>query len=268
MSAQGGVWRFEPPARLRDVIDSAQVVWRAAGTREVLLPDGHGVLLVAVGVPAVLTNPLTGGRGPEQLAARGPTLDVHVRETSGPGVCMELVLTPVGLARLWDRRPARGPVPATALFGAEAVTMITDALTRGDVEAAVGAAWAAAGSAPRHDVGDGDLLAQALAVAQSARGVVRPVDLAHEVRVPASHLHRWCVRLLGVDTQRWLSAVRFATFVRESVGPGLVRPDQMAAALRWYIQAGYSPRETERFTGLPGAELRRLAERLDQGVLV
>ena len=261
--------RFEPPARLRDVVEHAWVAWRTPGTREALLPDGRGLVLVVAGDPAVVVDPLTGDRHDEESSVRGPALAVRVRETTGPGVCLGLTLTPVGLARLRAPLPAlRTAAPAAALLGADAVADIADALTREDIQTAVLAAWAATDRVPRHDVEEADLLAQALAAAQSVRGVVRAVDLAHEIGVPLGQLHRWCVHLLGVDPGRWLSAVRFAAFVRESVGPGPVHPDQMAAALRWYLHAGYSPRETERFTGLSGAELRRLADRLEQGVLV
>ncbi|MCL2466432.1 MAG: hypothetical protein FWF02_07470 [Micrococcales bacterium] len=264
MSAHGGSRRFEPPVRLRDVVEHATVVWHTGGTCEVLLPDVRGSVLVVSGTAPVVTNPLTGQRGAEGSLVRGPALDVQTCETTGPGVCLVVGLTPVGLARLCPRRPVpRGPVPADELFGPGGVDEIVNALNREDNDSALAATWEAVDRLPRQDVGDGDLLAQALEVAQCAGGVVRAVDLAHEVGVPISHLYRWCVDLLGVDPGGWLSAVRFATFVRGTVGPGPVSPDRMVATLRWYVQAQYSPRETERFTGLPSAELRRLAERLE-----
>ncbi|MDR3069317.1 MAG: hypothetical protein LBU50_07425 [Cellulomonas sp.] len=268
MSAERSFRRFEPPARLRDVVEHAWVAWRpATSTREVLLPDGCGQLLLVAGAPAVVTDPLTGDRHDEESTVRGPALAVQVRETTGPGVALGLVLTPVGLARLWAPRPAlRGLAPAADLLGADTVTDIVDALTREEVEAAVLSAWVAVDRVPRRDSEDVDLLAQALTVARSGRGMVRGVDLAHEVGVPLGQLHRLCSLLLGLDPGRWLSTVRFAAFVRESVGPGPVLADQMVAALRWYLQAGYSPRETERFTGLPTADLRRLADRLEQNL--
>ncbi|MCL2092178.1 MAG: hypothetical protein FWH11_13425 [Micrococcales bacterium] len=271
MSVERSLRRFEPPARLRDVVEHAWVAERGVGApassaREVLLPDGCGQLLIVAGTPAVVSDPLTGDRYDADSSVRGPALAVRVRETTGPGVALGLRLTPVGLARLWAPRPApRGLVPAAARLGADAVTAVVDALNSQDVEAAVLNAWVAVDRVPQHDIADADRLAQALAVAQSVRGVVRSVDLAHEVGVPLGQLHRWCVQLLGVDPGRWLSAVRFAAFVREAVGPGPVRPDRMVAALRWYLQAGYPPRETERFTGLSAADLRRLADRLEQG---
>ncbi len=284
MSVERSFRRFEPPARLRDVVEHAWAVWwiarlpasgvadapaGGAGARDVLLPDGCGQLLVVAGASAVVTDPLTGGRHVEASSVRGPALDVLVREATGPGTALGLVLTPVGLARLWAPRPAlRCRAPADDLIGADAVAGIVDALTRGEVETAVHDAWAAIDRVPRHDIADADLLALALGLAQSERGVVRSVDLAREVGVPLGELHRWCVNLLGVDPGRWLSAVRFTAFVREAVGPGPVHPDQMVAALRWYLNAGYSPRETERFTGLSAAELRRLADRLEQESVV
>jgi len=270
MSAEGGSRRFEPPARLRDVVEHATVVWRTGGTREVLLPDVRGSVVVVAGTAAVVTNPLTGDSADEVSSVRGPALDLLVRQTTGPGVCLAVELTPVGLPRLCQRRPVpRGPLAATTLFRPAEIDEITHRLDTEDIAGALAATWAAIDRLPRQDVGDGDLLAQALGVAEAKRGVVRLVDLAHEVGVPVAKLHRWCLDLLGADPCSWLSAVRFTSFVRDRVGLGPVRPDQpvrldqMVATLRWYLQAGYSPRETERFTGLPVAELRRLAERLE-----
>ncbi len=269
MSVERNVRRFEPPVRLRDVVEHAWVERREAGSREVLLPDGCGQVLVVAGASAVVMDPLTGDRYDDDSSVRGPALAVLVREPAGPGAALGLTLTPVGLARLRAPRAAlRGRAPAASLLGADTVGGIVDALTVDDAEAAVRHAWAAVDRVPQHDIGDVDLLAQALAVGLTMRGVVRAVDLAHEVGVPLGQLHRWCVNLLGMAPGQWLSAVRFAAFVRETVGPGPVRPDQMLVALRWYLQAGYSPRETERFTGLSVSELRLLADRLEQENLV
>jgi len=264
-----GYRRFVPPARLRDVVEHAWVCWSVAGTREALLPDGRGLVLV-VGEPAAwVSDPLTGVAVQESSVARGPALNVEVRETTRPGVRLGLQLTPVGLARLWVPDHAHvgpGPrpaVPASTVLGAEAVATITDALGTDD-DAAVAAAWVAVGAVLRPDSDDVDRLTQALALARSARGLVRGPDLAREAGASVNELHRWCWQLLGMSTSQWLSAVRFSAFVREYVGSGPVRVDDLVSTLRWYLAAGYSPREAERFTGLPPAELRRLADRLEQ----
>ena len=63
---------------------------------------------------------------------------------------------------------------------------------------------------------------------------------------------------LGLTPDALLAAVRFSAFVRDAVGPGPVRPEDVLGAIRWYVQAGYPPREVERFTGSTPLELRRI----------
>jgi methylphosphotriester-DNA--protein-cysteine methyltransferase len=104
---------------------------------------------------------------------------------------------------------------------------------------------------------------EAVALGDAQRGLVARADLARTLGVTVSDLHRWSVRYLGVPPDAYLAAVRFSGFVRQAVGPGPVAPGDVVAALRWYAQAGQSPREVERFTGLTPAELRRVEERVE-----
>ena len=91
------------------------------------------------------------------------------------------------------------------------------------------------------------------------RGLVRASDLARHADLAVGALHREFVETLGISPEAFLAAVRFSAFVRDAVGPGPVRPEDVLAVVQWYLSAGYPPREVERFTGLSHLELRRLA---------
>ena len=88
---------------------------------------------------------------------------------------------------------------------------------------------------------------------------MRAVDLARRADLAVAVLYREVVQTLGITPEAFLAAVRFSGFVRDAVGPGPVRPQDVLAVLQWYLRAGYPPREVERFTGLGHVELRRLA---------
>ncbi|MBU4213815.1 MAG: hypothetical protein KJ792_04070, partial [Actinobacteria bacterium] len=113
---------------------------------------------------------------------------------------------------------------------------------------------------PRHDSAQADLLDDALDEVTRRRGLVRAAELARTVGVGLPALHTMFTTLIGQDPATHLAAVRFATVVRQNVGLGSVAPSRVLAAIEWYVRAGYSPREVERFAGLAPADLRRLAE--------
>jgi hypothetical protein len=256
--------RFEPPTQLRHLVEHAWVTHHGqAPTREVVLPDGRGLLLVVHGTPASVRDPLAGITEIEGTSVRGLALRVGVRTQAGPTTRLGVQLTPVALARL---RPGRAPL-ATAGDAAELIDAGDLAAAQGllaagrDVEA-VERVLTALGAAPCVDGDEIDRLSEVLARAEHERGLVRSGELARRAGVPLNELHRWFVHLLGVDPAAWLSAVRFAAFVRESVGRSPVTPAVVLAAITWYSQAGYPPREVERFSGLPPVELRRLVDKL------
>ena len=58
----------------------------------------------------------------------------------------------------------------------------------------------------------------------AAGGLVRAADLARGAGCTVTELYRWSVGHLGVPPTDYLAAVRFSTFVREAVGPGVVGP--------------------------------------------
>lgn len=183
-----------------------------------------------------------------------------MRDQRAPATRLGLQLAPVALGRL--RLDPTRPGEVAQLLGAGPLAQVDARLADGDDSGAVDAVLEALAAAPRTDSDQADRLAEVFALAESERGLVRAADLARRAGVPIGELHRWCVHLIGVEPSAWLSAVRFSAFVRESVGQGPVRPRAVLAAISWYAQAGYSPRETERFTGMPPVELRRLVDKL------
>ena len=90
------------------------------------------------------------------------------------------------------------------------------------------------------------------------RGLVTSAELARRTDLAIGRLYRWFAVHTGVEPAVYLAAVRFSAFVREAIGQGPVRPQDVLATIRWYSRSNYPPREQERFTGLAPLELRRL----------
>ncbi|RMI09772.1 AraC family transcriptional regulator [Cellulomonas triticagri] len=107
---------------------------------------------------------------------------------------------------------------------------------------------------PAHERADLD---RVVAVADAERGLVRPLDLARAVDRSLASLHALFAAHLGMTPGAFLSAVRLSCAVRElgvddrGDAAGVVR------VLRSYADAGYAPREVERFTGMSALDLRR-----------
>ncbi|GEL94316.1 hypothetical protein CCO02nite_09740 [Cellulomonas composti] len=230
---------------------------------EVLLPDGRGLLQLEVATPAMLVDIAPDGvHRPDEDGIRGPAARTNVREERGPSVRAGVQLHPLALARLQVGGVVDSTLPLSSVVGPEDAARARAALLAGDDESAVHLLVAAL-VARAHPI-DEDLEAfgEVIATLDAQRGLLPPPEIARAAEVTVSTLHRWSVRHLGVDLAQYLAAVRFSAFVREAVGPGPVRPSDVVAALRWYAQAGYPPREVERFTGCTPVELRRLEERL------
>ena len=256
--------RYDVPATLAGVAEHAWVARHAAGRehREVLLPDGRGLLQLVHGTPGTLVEALSGVRRDDVDGVRGPWTTPLVAVQTGPVVRLGVQLHPLGPARLLGRPVADTWLPATELLPADVVAQAAGRLGDGDDDGAVAAVLGALAAAPRRTAAELDLLEDAVAFVDARQGLVRAADVAREVATSLGELHRSCSRLLGTTPAQYLSAVRFSTFVRESVGAGPVDAAATVAAVEWFVAAGYPPREVERFTGLPPVELRRLAEHL------
>ena len=73
--------RFETAA-VADLVEHAWVVRDATPGREVLLPDGRGLLQVVLGGPSWRIDPLGGTREPDVSGVRGLTTRAVVRESA------------------------------------------------------------------------------------------------------------------------------------------------------------------------------------------
>ncbi|GAA3811871.1 hypothetical protein [Cellulomonas soli] len=251
------------PASIRDVVEHLWVVRHGEGEpeHEVLLPDGRGCVVVAAGEPGRRVDALTGQVSLDRGGVRGIATRPVVRTQSGPSVRVGAQLTPWGLARLSPHALLVDAVaPVATLLGGPAVEACALAADRGDDAGAVGLLADALATAARFEDPELELLVPVLQGIDAQRGLVRAADVARTARVPVPQLHAWTSRHLGVEPAVYLAAVRFSAFVREAVGPGPVRPHDALAAIRWYVQAGYPPREVERFTGHRPVELRRIEQ--------
>lgn len=256
--------RFVPPAAARDLVEHLWVVRQPAGvvTREVLLPDGHGLALVTLGARGSHVDALTRHRTADGPGVRGPSSRPVVREQPGPSVRLGAQLGPLALARLRVHVAPDDVVPLDRAFATADVAACQAALEAGDDARAVellGAALAGA-LAATDEPAELTLLEPAVHEVLVSRGLVTVADLARAAELPVGTLHRWSVEHLGLTPDALLAAVRFSAFVRDAVGPGPVRPEDALGAIRWYVQAGYPPREVERFTGSTPLELRRIEQ--------
>ena len=254
--------RYAPPPSAHGIVEHLWVVRLSEGAveREVLLPDGHGLVTVAIGTAGAHIDPLTQVRTPDASGVRGLADRAFVREQRGPSVRLGAQLDPVALARMGVHVSAHEPVAVAAVLGAGVEEECATALGQGrdaDAAAVLGAALAAhAVPAP---VGSPlEALTPVLRSVVEQRGLVRASDVARHADLAIGVLHREVVHTLGITPEAFLAAVRFSAFVRDAVGPGPVRPHDALAVLQWYLRAGYPPREVERFTGLGHVELRRL----------
>lgn len=259
------------------LVEHAWVVRDAGGERELLLPDGRGLVQVVVGDHGTVVDALTGSSRPDADGVRGPATRPTVRTQPGPAVRLGVQLHPLAMSLLRPGAAAehlvvheaglRALVQDAVVARARAVLLDGDdeEAARLVVDALVAAARAGAAGAHRGPDPDPERVTftEALELVDARRGLVARGDLARAVGVTVSDLHRWSVRYLGVPPDAYLAAVRFSGFVRQAVGPGPVAPADVVAALRWYVQAGQPPREVERFTGLTPAELRRVEERVE-----
>lgn len=253
--------RFPAPPALRGVVDHAWVVrCPPAPDLEIVLPDGHGVVQVVVGRTPQVRGEVTGTEM-DGTGVRGPLRHTRVRRQAG-SVRLGAQLHPLGLARLLGEVPpvVDRLVPPGAVLTAGQVAELGALLEAGRDEEAAAALLAILAALPRHDSARADLLDDALEEVARRRGLVRAADLARIVGVGLAVLHGMFADLVGQDPAAHLAAVRFSTFVRENVGLGSVAPSRVLAAIEWYVRAGYSPREVERFAGLAPADLRRLTE--------
>jgi hypothetical protein len=256
--------RYPPPPAARGIVEHLWVVRLPDGAveREVLLPDGHGLVTVAIGTPGEHIDPLSGLRTPDRSGVRGLAERAFVREQRGPAVRMGAQLDPVALARMGVGAPSYDAVALGTFLGADVERECETALAEGrdaDAAAALGSALAVR-AAPVVVGSPLDAIAPVLRSVIEQRGLVRAADLSREADLAVGALYREVEQTLGITPEAFLAAVRFSAFVRDAVGPGPVRPADVLAVLRWYLRAGYPPREVERFTGLNHVELRRLEE--------
>ena len=254
--------RYAPPPSALGVVEHLWVVHVPEGVveREVLLPDGHGLVTVAVGTPGEHVDPLSLARSPDRSGVRGLAERAFVREQPGPAVRLGAQLDPVALARMGVRAPSYDAIEVGAFLGAQVEQECAAALAEGrdaDAAAMLGSALAVR-AAPVLVGSTLEALAPVLRSVIEQRGLVRASDLARQADLAVGVLYREVVQTVGITPEAFLAAVRFSAFVRDAVGPGPVRPGDALAVLQWYLRAGYPPREVERFTGLSHVELRRL----------
>ncbi|HEY0187116.1 MAG TPA: hypothetical protein VGC67_06480 [Cellulomonas sp.] len=239
----------------------------------VALPDGRGAVVVRLGAPAGWFDPLT--RGAEQVASvvRGPRTTPRLVREPGPTWAVGARLTPWALARVGEGRLlVDDSAPLGEVLGTdEAVLAGTLRACWDTADPAQEAARLLQGAllaAVRRTPGPGrqDDLERLVQVAEQERGLVRPVDLARSIDRSLACLHQIFAEEIGLTPSAYLAGVRLTCATRElgADARGGADAAQVVATLRRYADAGFAPREVERFTGLSPLELRRSVRGLEE----
>ncbi len=254
------------------LVEHAWIVRPTAPTVEVALPDGRGLVLVRVGdVDDRLLDASTGASSAEHDGLRGLTTRAAVRQRNAHGTRLGLQLHPLAVSALLpDDLVVDRTAPLAAILDDDVIAEVKDMLTVGDdvraalhlVRAVESRADAVGAQRGTRESAERASLARVLGEVEARRGLIQAAELARLQEVTVSDLFRWSVEYLGVPPSDYLAAVRFAGFVREAVGPGVVAPADVVAAVRWYAAGGHAPREVERFTGLSPVALDDVARRL------
>lgn len=248
------------------IVEHAWVTRARGRHREILLPDGRGLLLLVADGAATTIDATSGDERADASGVRGLMTRPAVRVADGGGARLGLQLHPIALATLGSSPLVDAWGPAQVLVGESAVEDATAALRAADDDGAVRILVDAlvarvAARAVAHDP-ERERFAEVVARVDALHGAVTVAELARFVGVTVSDVFRWSQRYLGVVPADYLAAVRFSVFVRRAVGPGIVDPESVLSALRWYAGAGFPPREVERTAGLSVDELRRVEERI------
>ncbi|MEN0127880.1 MAG: hypothetical protein AAGC49_00460 [Brevundimonas sp.] len=251
-------------AHVPGLVEHAWVAREEGAGREILLPDGRGLLQVVLGADegARLVDVATGGQRADVTGVRGLMTHAAVRVPATAGVRLGLQLHPSALASAGAPTLVDAWAPAEVLVGESALLAATTALGAGDVARAVDLLVEAVASRRAADAVEAVRFREILQLVDDLDGAVTVAELARAAEVTVSDVHRWSGRFLGVPPARYLSAVRFSVFVRKAVGRGAVRPQAVLQALRWYAEAGFPPREVERTSGMTPVELKRVDERI------
>ena len=254
------------PTEVPGLVEHAWVAREQGAGREILLPDGRGLLQVVVGGPgaggAVLVDVATGAERADVTGVRGLMTRAVVRVPAATGVRLGLQLHPSALAASGAPALVDAWAAAETLVGEPALLAATAALGDGDTARAVDVLVESLVNRRAVDEVEAVRFREILQVVDDREGAVTVAELARAAEVTVSDVHRWSQRFLGVPPAEYLSAVRFSVFVRRAVGRGAVRPHAVLQALRWYAEAGYPPREVERTSGMTPVELRRVDERI------
>ena len=256
------------PLHVAGLVEHAWVARDEGAGREILLPDGRALLQLvldpqgATSGSALLVDVTTGAERVDATGVRGLLTRPVVRVPARARVRLGLQLHPSAFAALGAPVLVDAWAPAESLVGEPALLAASAALSDGDGVGAAKALVEALVSRRAVDEPNAVRFREIVQVVDARQGAVTVAELARAAEVTVSDVHRWSQRYLGVPPAEYLSAVRFSVFVRRAVGRGVVRPDAVLQALRWYAEAGYPPREVERTSGMTPVELRRVDERI------
>lgn len=265
---------FAPPPDAAWFVESMWAVRAPGGAPDrVELPDGRPLVVLRLGAPAQWVDPLTHDVAVMGSVVSGVRTTPTLIRQSGDTWAVGARLTPYGLAALSpgrllvdDQRPL-GDV--LGLDAAQLDAQVRAVWPNDDEAGAAAAAQLLAATlvaavrrpTPRQAL---DGVRAAVELADVERGLLRPVDLVRALGCSLASLHQWFIEEIGVEPSTYLSMVRLSRAVGELGAAPDGPAETVVSVLRDYADAGYSPREVERFTGMEPLVLRRVVRGMEE----
>jgi AraC-like DNA-binding protein len=252
--------RFPSPASQHHVVEHYWMV-EAAGSatevkREILIPNGHPGLVVALGEPGLRHDPLTGTCWTNDAALFGIMTRPQVLTQTGRSSYVGAELKPWGTAALGlSDRFVDGVLPLARWTDARTANRLARDLRQlefGQLRADKLAEFVGQRlQAVRH----AELVESAVRVIEETRGSLPVAEVAARVGASYSTLYRAFVASIGVGPKQFGEIVRYFHFVGGLLG-GPADAAATLAALHGYYDQAHAARDFKRYTGVSASSFR------------
>ncbi|HET6741931.1 MAG TPA: AraC family transcriptional regulator [Kribbella sp.] len=250
--------RFQPPVRLRDVVEHVWLVEAAPLVelrREVLIPDGRPGLAVALRDPGTRHDPVTGAEWVNAASVFGVMTRPHVLGQVGTASYAGVEFTPWGLAAFGLPALVDQVLELKDWVGETAVAGLVAELRA--VPFGVERAERLAGflAARLRDTAVRSVTVEAVRAIDELHGQVAVADVVRRCATSYSTLYRLFRRDVGIGPKQYAEIIRYYHFAGGLLGG----PADAAAALsafHGYYDQAHAARDFKRYTGLSATEFR------------
>jgi AraC-like DNA-binding protein len=249
--------RFPPSPEQHDVLEHYWMVEGEGSADQILIPNGRPAIAIALGTPGHRHDPMTGRTWLNEGSLFGVMTRPHVLTQSGPSSYVGVELKPWGLAALDSAQLVDQVLSLDTWLGVGATERLASRLRAvefGPARAAVLADWLQ----PRLRPVDVGVVDRAVRLIEEARGSVVVAELAREVGVAYSTLHRRFRSLVGVGPKQFAEIVRFFHFTGGLLD-GPADATATVAALHGYYDQAHAARDFKRYTGVSASSFRAMS---------